>query len=100
MNNGAGAFPGEPIAVDLGEGTRPSFVTTGDIDGDGGEDIVILSIGANDVVAFMRETVAKGVPGEVQIGSQNYIRRDFVNIDVNRPLSAFLGDINSDSRWT
>ncbi|MCA9442686.1 MAG: S8 family serine peptidase [Candidatus Omnitrophica bacterium] len=98
LNNGLGEFASDAQSIPLGEGTRPSFVATGDLNNDGALDILTIAAGTSQVIALLQSNVQKGtLENEFQIGGKTYVRQDLANLDVERPISAFIGDLNGDN---
>ncbi len=97
LNDGFGNFPSGGISVPVGEGSQPSFVTTGDLDNDGDSDILTIAAGTNQVISFLQTEDKGGVENSIQVGDKIYTRQEFGNLSVNNPISAFIGDLNGDS---
>jgi hypothetical protein len=85
-NNGSGGF-GDLQEISLGGATNPSFVSVGDLNDDGLNDILVLAAGTNQVLTIEN------------LGNRTYGLPTVFNVPVSRPLSAFIGDLNQDNLY-
>ena len=86
FNDGSGFFTGSLQSLPTGEGSKPAFVTIGDLDSNGSNDLLVLTVGDSRVLAFTNS-------GGGQFGTPQELA-----VPVNRPLGAFIGDLNGDNQ--
>ncbi|HTY11212.1 MAG TPA: VCBS repeat-containing protein [Bacteroidota bacterium] len=76
--------------IDLPAGTRPVFVTAGDLNGDGRPDIVAANYRSNSISIFFNETPANGTAPVFSRGTEVQAGE--------RPMTVAIGDVNGDEK--
>ncbi len=88
INDGNGQFPTAARTVVVGEGTKPSFVELEDLTNDNYKDLLVVASGTEQVMLFMNSKAGGFLP------TPTVLPQSF-----DSPLSAFVGDLNGDSRF-
>ncbi|HEV8505747.1 MAG TPA: FG-GAP-like repeat-containing protein [Chitinophagaceae bacterium] len=79
-----GIFSLDP-RIDYAVGTNPSYLSSGDMDGDGKLDLVVLNYSSGNVSFFKNNSI----PGIISLGKQDY------NLN---PTNVAFGDLNGDGK--
>ena len=86
FNDGTGQFSGTLQTIPIAEGSKPASVVIGDLDDDGLNDLLVVTVG--DSKLWMLKNLGSG-----QFDSPMELA-----LEAYRPLAAFVGDLNGDDK--
>ncbi|KXK38005.1 MAG: hypothetical protein UZ16_OP3001000947 [Candidatus Hinthialibacteria bacterium OLB16] len=88
LNNKSGQFPSTGTLLSTGTGSKPSFVELEDLDNDLYKDLLVVASGNEKILLFINNKASGFNPNPIELP-----------YPVDSPLSAFVGDLNGDSRF-